>query len=81
VAEGLRHFPSSRVELKMVKIAVGPVTESDIFLAKNVGASVLAFNVGVDNAAVTAAAHHGVYIRIISVITYAYLFTTLIMYE
>mmetsp|Transcript_27544 Transcript_27544/g.88969 ORF Transcript_27544/g.88969 Transcript_27544/m.88969 type:complete len:213 (-) Transcript_27544:498-1136(-) len=56
VAAGLSHFPTSRVELKMVKAAVGPITESDVQLAKSVGAAVFGFNVPVASAATTLAA-------------------------
>lgn len=56
VGEGLRHFPTSRVELKMVRSSVGSINESDIQLAKSVGATVFAFNVPIVSTAATLAA-------------------------
>uniref|UniRef100_A0A7S3WMZ4 Translation initiation factor IF- 2 domain-containing protein n=1 Tax=Emiliania huxleyi TaxID=2903 RepID=A0A7S3WMZ4_EMIHU len=54
--EGLSHFPSTRVELKLVREGVGPVTESDVQLAQSVGAQVIAFNVPLESKAAGLAA-------------------------
>ena len=42
--QGLSHFPKDVVELTYVRTGVGPLSEADIELAKELGATVLGYN-------------------------------------
>lgn len=45
VHESLRHFPTDRVQLQIVKSDLGTVTEGDVTLAESLGATIVGFNV------------------------------------
>ncbi|VVM05313.1 Translation initiation factor IF-2 [Methylacidimicrobium cyclopophantes] len=64
----LQKIPSKKVELSIIHAAAGPVTESDILLAKASEGIVIGFNVKTDSAAAAAAKREGVQIKLFSVI-------------
>ena len=49
VQQGLSHFPKDVVELTYVRTGVGPLSEADIELAKELGATVLGYNLKLAN--------------------------------
>jgi translation initiation factor IF-2 len=49
VREGLAHFPTDRVELKLVRASVGPLSDADVQLAKSLDAFVVGFNAAPSN--------------------------------
>ncbi|VVM05679.1 Translation initiation factor IF-2 [Methylacidimicrobium tartarophylax] len=64
----LEKIPSKKVELSVIHSAAGPVTESDILLAKASEGIVIGFNVKTDSSAAAAAKREGVQIKLFSVI-------------
>ncbi|MGD9896743.1 MAG: translation initiation factor IF-2 [Candidatus Methylacidiphilaceae bacterium] len=64
----LQKIPSKKVELSIIHAAAGPVTESDILLAKASEGIVIGFNVKTDSSAAAAAKREGVQIKLFSVI-------------
>ena len=55
VQQGLSHFPKEVVELTYVRTGVGPLSEADIELAKELGATVLGYNLKLANKLTVAA--------------------------
>jgi len=47
VRDGLSHFPTNRVELKLIRGTVGPLNEADVDFAHQLGAFLIGFNVPV----------------------------------
>ncbi len=64
----LQKIPSNKVELSIIHSAAGPVTESDILLAKASEGIVIGFNVKTDSSAAAAAKREGVQIKLFSII-------------
>ncbi|MDD2676008.1 MAG: translation initiation factor IF-2 [Methylacidiphilaceae bacterium] len=64
----IEKIPSKKVELSVIHAAAGPVTESDILLAKASEGIVIGFNVKTDSSAAAAAKREGVQIKLFSVI-------------
>ncbi|CAB4242694.1 Translation initiation factor IF-2 [Methylacidimicrobium sp. AP8] len=64
----LEKIPSKKVELAIIHAAAGPVTESDILLAKASGGIVIGFHVKTDSSAAAAAKREGVQIKLFSII-------------
>jgi translation initiation factor IF-2 len=64
----LEKIPSKKVELAVIHAAAGPVTESDILLAKASEGIVIGFQVKTDSSAAAAAKREGVQIKLFSVI-------------
>ncbi len=64
----LDKIPSKKVELSIIHAAAGPVSESDILLAKASEGIVIGFNVKTDSSAAAAAKREGVQIKLFSVI-------------
>ncbi len=64
----LRKIESKKVDLEIVHTAVGPISESDILLAKASQAVVIGFNTKTDNAAANAAKREGIQIKLFSII-------------
>ena len=60
VEHTLGEIPTDRIDLQIVSRQVGPVTKRDIDLAATSGATVLAFNVKLENGVQGHAKHHGV---------------------
>jgi len=55
VQQGLSHFPKDVVELTYVRTGVGPLSEADIDLARELGATVLGYNLQLANKLTVAA--------------------------
>ncbi|HSI85067.1 MAG: translation initiation factor IF-2 [Candidatus Methylacidiphilales bacterium] len=68
VANSLRKIQSKKIDLEIIHQAVGPITESDILLAKASEAVVIGFNTKTDNAAANAAKREEVQIKLYSII-------------
>jgi translation initiation factor IF-2 len=68
IAASLKKIESKKIDLEMVFVAVGPISESDILLAKASQAVVIGFNTRTDNAAANAAKREGVQIKLFSII-------------
>ena len=60
VEHTLGEIPTDRIDLQILSRQVGPVTKRDIDLAATSGATVLAFNVKLENGVQGHAKHHGV---------------------
>jgi translation initiation factor IF-2 len=64
----LKKIESKKIDLDIVLAGVGPISESDILLAKASQAVVIGFNTKTDNAAANAAKREGVQIKLFSII-------------
>ncbi len=64
----LMKIESKKVDLNIVQSGVGPITESDILLAKASGAILVGFNSRTENSAANAAKREGVQIKLYSII-------------
>nr|WP_236027843.1 translation initiation factor IF-2 [Candidatus Methylacidithermus pantelleriae] len=68
LSEQLRKLPQDKVQLEIVHAGVGPVSESDILLAKASQGIVIGFHTRTDGAAVAAAKREGVQIKLFGII-------------
>ncbi len=68
IVQSLEDLSSDEVGIRILRKAVGPVTESDVMLAAASRALILGFNVKVDAVAKRLAEQHGVDIRVYQVI-------------
>jgi translation initiation factor IF-2 len=68
IVSSLKKIDSKKIDLDIVSAAVGPISESDILLAKASNAVVIGFNTRTDNAAANAAKREGVQIKLFSII-------------
>jgi translation initiation factor IF-2 len=68
IVASLKKIESKKIDLDIVSAAVGPISESDILLAKASNAVVIGFNTRTDNAAANAAKREGVQIKLYSII-------------
>ena len=68
IVTALKKIESKKIDLDIVLSSVGPISESDILLAKASQAVVIGFNTRTDNAAANAAKREGVQIKLFSVI-------------
>jgi translation initiation factor IF-2 len=68
IVTSLKKIESTKIDLDIVSGAVGPISESDILLAKASNAVVIGFNTRTDNAAANAAKREGVQIKLFSII-------------
>lgn len=68
ISQALARLPSEKIKLRILHAAVGPVTESDVNLAKASGAVIIGFGVRPDPAAQTLAEREGVEIKLYRVI-------------
>lgn len=62
LANSLQTIKSDKINIDVVDVGVGVVTRNDITMASATGASVVAFNVGLDNGVNALAKHHGIQI-------------------
>jgi len=68
IVSSLKKIDSKKIDLDIVSASVGPISESDILLAKASNAVVIGFNTRTDNAAANAAKREGVQIKLFSII-------------
>ena len=68
IVSSLKKIESKKIDLEIVLSSVGPISESDILLAKASQAVVIGFNTKTDNAAANAAKREGVQIKLFSII-------------
>jgi translation initiation factor IF-2 len=68
LVQSLKQIESKKIDLEIIHSAVGPISESDILLATASNAVVVGFNVKVENSASAAAKHHGIQIKLYSII-------------
>jgi translation initiation factor IF-2 len=68
ITESLKKIQSQKIDLDIVLSAIGPISESDILLAKASGAVVIGFNTKTDNSAANAAKREGIQIKLFSII-------------
>lgn len=68
ITESLRKIASQKVTLEILLCAIGPISESDILLAKASGAVVIGFGTKTDNSAANAAKREAVQIKLFSII-------------
>lgn len=60
LATSLQGIKSDKIDLEVVDMGVGDVTRNDVIMASAAGASIVAFNVGVENGVTSYAKHHQV---------------------
>lgn len=60
LATSLQAIKSDKIDLEVVDMGVGDVTRNDVIMASAAGASVVGFNVGVENGVNSVAKHHGI---------------------
>ncbi|PAW77283.1 MAG: translation initiation factor IF-2 [Verrucomicrobia bacterium Tous-C9LFEB] len=68
IVSSLSKIESKKIDLEVVHAAVGPISESDILLAKASQAIVIGFNTKTDNSAANAAKREGIQIKLFSII-------------
>jgi translation initiation factor IF-2 len=68
IVNSLKKIESKKIDLEIVLSGAGPISESDILLAKASQAVVIGFNTKTDNAAANAAKREGVQIKLFSII-------------
>ncbi len=68
IVESLKKITSQKVTLEIILSTIGPISESDILLAKASGAVVIGFNTKTDNSAANAAKREGIQIKLFSII-------------
>ena len=68
LVESLKKITSQKVTLDIILSTIGPISESDILLAKASGAVVIGFNTKTDNSAANAAKREGIQIKLFSII-------------
>jgi translation initiation factor IF-2 len=68
IVASLKKIDSKKIDLDIVLSGVGPISESDILLAKASNAVVIGFNTKTDNSAANAAKREGVQIKLFSII-------------
>ncbi|MFO7726448.1 MAG: translation initiation factor IF-2 [Oceanipulchritudo sp.] len=60
LATSLQAIKSDKIDLEVVDMRVGDVTRNDIIMSSAAGASIVAFNVGLENGVTSVAKHHGI---------------------
>jgi translation initiation factor IF-2 len=68
LAASLNQIESKKIDLELIHIGVGPISESDVLLATASNAVIVGFNVKVENQASSAAKREGVQIKLYSII-------------
>ena len=68
LAASLNQIESKKIDLELIHIGVGPISESDVLLATASNAVIVGFNVKVENQAASAAKREGVQIKLYSII-------------
>jgi translation initiation factor IF-2 len=68
LAASLNQIESKKIDLEIIHLGVGPISESDVLLATASNAVIVGFNVKVENQAASAAKREGVQIKLYSII-------------
>jgi translation initiation factor IF-2 len=68
VVDSLKKIKSDKIEIDFVLSSIGPISVSDVLLAKASNAVIIGFNTKTDNAAAQAAKKEGVQIKLFSII-------------
>jgi translation initiation factor IF-2 len=68
LAAALNQIESKKIDLELIHIGVGPISESDVLLATASNAVIIGFNVKVENQAASAAKREGIQIKLYSII-------------
>ena len=68
LAAALNQIESKKIDLEIIHVGVGPITESDVLLATASNAVIIGFNVKVENQAASAAKREGIQIKLYSII-------------
>jgi len=64
----LNQIESKKIDLELIHVGVGPITESDVLLATASNAVIVGFNVKVENQAASAAKREGIQTKLYSII-------------
>ena len=68
LAAALNQIESKKIDLEIIHVGVGPISESDVLLATASNAVIIGFNVKVENQAASAAKREGIQIKLYSII-------------
>jgi translation initiation factor IF-2 len=68
LAAALNQIESKKIDLELIHVGVGPISESDVLLATASNAVIIGFNVKVENQAASAAKREGIQIKLYSII-------------
>jgi translation initiation factor IF-2 len=68
LAASLGQIESKKIDLELIHVGVGPITESDVLLATASNAVIVGFNIKVENQAASAAKREGIQIKLYSII-------------
>jgi translation initiation factor IF-2 len=68
LAASLGQIESKKIDLDLIHVGVGPITESDVLLATASNAVIVGFNIKVENQAASAAKREGIQIKLYSII-------------
>src|SRR6516165_2684108 len=68
LAAALNQIESKKIDLEIIHVGVGPISESDVLLATASNAIIIGFNVKVENQAAAAAKQEGIQIKLYSII-------------
>ena len=68
LAGSLNQIESKKIDLELIHVGVGPISESDVLLATASNAVIVGFNVKVENQAASAAKREGIQIKLYSII-------------
>lgn len=68
ITASLNQIESKKIDLELIHVGVGPISESDVLLATASNAVIVGFNVKVENQAASAAKREGIQIKLFSII-------------
>ncbi|MBV9492327.1 MAG: translation initiation factor IF-2 [Verrucomicrobia bacterium] len=68
ITMALNQIESKKIDLEIIHVGIGPITESDVLLATASNAVIVGFNIKVENQAAAAAKREGVQIKLFSII-------------
>ncbi|HKM57163.1 MAG TPA: translation initiation factor IF-2 [Chthoniobacterales bacterium] len=68
LSASLNQIESTKIDLELIHVGVGPISESDVLLATASNAVIVGFNVKVENQAASAAKREGIQIKLYSII-------------
>ena len=68
IASALREIPSDKVDLDLIHLGAGPISDNDVMLASASDAVILGFNIKLESNAVRTAKREGVQVKIYSIV-------------